>query len=213
MFSFKKLRDSVYELKFDDQCELCLTFLRYQEFYESPKFHNVKFTWAEFISWYCKEQNKSGVFSYMRDWGGFNLPVSIIKEVHDLGISDPNNYDALMLELYSSMPHNAYLIGCTSNCKIDVHEMTHAMYHIDRDYHVKCNDEIQKYENIDELKQPLLSSGYAEVTVIDEIQAYITTGDHNFYKKIKNTKRYKHLEKALKDIHKKHYSEFVKGCK
>lgn len=215
MFAFKKLRDRLYELRFDDQHEMCMTFLRYQEFYESPRFVGRSFTLAEFMSWYVKEQSKDGTFSYPKDWGGFNMPVNIIKQVNDLGIADPNHYDALMSAVYKMITaqcDNAYIIGVTYDAGIDKHELTHAMYHIDDKYH-KLSNQIMTTNLglIEELQVPLLNGGYASSTVIDEIQAYITTGDHRyFFKKFEKRKDFKELESALKELHKSHYASFLK---
>lgn len=222
MFTFKKLRDQVYEVRFDEQREMCLSFLRYQEFYESPKFQGKNFTWAEFISWYCRERNKKGLFSYMKDWGGYNLPASVISEVHAGGIKDPNNYDALMLSLCNMMDDDSYLLGTYDdkhNSVIDAHEMTHAMYSIDLEYKNKCIDLISECEKTQDLVNILMKNDYAESSCYDEIQAYLTTSDEAYMKKIKmfNGVRkqawFKELEKELRAIHKKHYAEFTKGIK
>ena len=40
---------NVYVLNFDTQYELCMSFVRMQEFYESPKFRGKTFELEEFI--------------------------------------------------------------------------------------------------------------------------------------------------------------------
>lgn len=216
MFTFKKLRDRLYELRFDDQHEMCMTFLRYQEFYESPRYVGRKFTLAEYMSWYVKDQSKDGSFSYPQDWGGFNLPVDIIGRVHAMGIDDPNHYDSLMFALYrtiSAQCDGAYLIGVTRNVELDEHEVTHAMFHIDESYRNKVLATLgAAYNNVlvGELKEILLGKGYAQVTALDEVNAYAVTGDHGFFKKFKNQRRYRDVVKVLKQYHAEHYPIFTK---
>lgn len=219
VFSFKKLRDRLYELRFDDQHEMCMTFLRYQEFYESPRYVGRKFTLAEFMSWYVKDQNKDGSFSYPRDWGGFNLPVDIIAQVRNLGIDDPNHYDSLMHFVWRAITaecDGAYLIGVTQGAQLDRHEATHAMFHIDDAYRSKVMGVLQSQRNADlvgKLQVILMKSGYAEVTSLDEVNAYVTTGDHNFFKDHKKTHGYRQLSQALKALHELHYPIFTKDIK
>lgn len=215
MFAFRKLRDRLYELRFDDQHEMCMTFLRYQEFYESPRYVGRKFTLAEYMSWYVKDQNKDGVFSYPQDWGGFNLPVDIIGRVHAMGIDDPNHYDHLMFALYrtiSSQCDGAYLIGVGRDTVLDAHEVTHAMFHIDDAYRTKVLAALegQHRDLVAELKGRLLARGYAEVTALDEVNAYVTTGDHGFFKDFKKTYGYRQLSQQLKALHELHYPIFTK---
>lgn len=216
MFSFKKLRDRLYELRFDDQHEMCMTFLRYQEFYESPRYVGRKFTLAEFMSWYVKAQSKDGSFSYPKDWGGFNIPVDIIGKVHAQGIDDPNHYDSLMFAVYrtiSAQCDGAYLIGVTRGAQLDAHETTHAMFHIDDVYRNKVLGvlgEARHRELVGNMKAILMNRGYAEVTTLDEVNAYVTTGDHNFFKQFRKTYGYKQLSQALKALHELHYPRFTK---
>lgn len=214
MFAFRRLRERLYELRFDDRYEMCMTFLRYQEFYESPRYEGRKFTLAEYMSWYAKAQSKVGTFSYPEDWGGFNIPADTIKKVQALGIDDPNHYDALMGCLYSvisSQCDDAYLIGVTHDARIDKHETTHAMYHIDGVYRDDCKfilrDADQTLVNL--LKKTLFDRGYTEVTALDEVQTYLTTGD-NLFKDHKKKPGYRKLQTQLKALHAKHYPVFTK---
>jgi len=217
MFTFKRLRDRLYELRFEDRYEMCMTFLRYQEFYESPRYEGRKFTLAEYMSWYAKAQSQVGTFSYPEDWGGFNIPADTIKKVQALGISDPNHYDALMGSLYtiiSAQCDDAYLIGVTHDARIDMHETTHAMYHIDREYRNGCKGILNEAdpELINALKQVLFKRGYTEVTALDEVQTYLTTGDACF-KDHKKAPGYRALQRKLKELHAKHYPAFTKDIK
>jgi|SRR6478735_637575 len=218
MFSFKKLRKQLYELRFDNAHEMCMTFLRYQEFYESPRFEGRRFTIAEFMSWYARFQNDSGVFSYPQDWGGFNLPVRIISQVQEMGIDDPNHYDDLMSFIYSIITaecDDAYLIGLEKGGTLDRHEMTHAMFHIDVLYRQHVLYALENVQNdlVKELKAILLDNGYAESTALDEVNAYVTTGDCDFFEAHRETPEYKELQRCLMTLHDTYYPIFIADIK
>jgi hypothetical protein len=150
MFTLRKVRSQVYHLSFDSSRELAMTFVRYTEFYESKYDHirECQFTLVQQMSAYCQEhlKNKDADWSYCSDWRGFNIPVGVISEVHDLGILDPNHYDSFMKGVAEmidadSMGKPAYLIGTASAGSIDLlrHELTHAMYYVDAEYRRNVN--------------------------------------------------------------------------
>ncbi len=213
MFKFSRLRERLYELRFDDQYEMCMTFLRYQEFYESPRFEKRKFTLAQYMSWYVKDQSKDGSFSYPRDWGGFNIPADIIARVQELGIDDGNHYDMLMGSLYqiiAAQDDDAYLIGVTRGAQLDAHETTHAMWHIDDVYRREAKKLLDTEPAlVSKLITALKARGYTDVTALDEVQTYLTTGD-GLFKEHKKAPGYRKLQKRLKELHGKHYPSFTK---
>lgn len=215
VFSLKKLRKQVYEIRFDDAHEMCMAFLRYQEFYESPRFVGCKFTIAQFMSWYVKSQSKNGTFSYPQDWGGFNLPIDVIARVRALGIDDPNHYDSLMHFIHDTIKaecDDAYLIGLQKSGVLDKHEMTHAMFAVDDNYRqevLKVINDLARWRLIENLQAELMNNGYAEVTTRDEINAYITTGDHGFFEIFHDDPEYKELSKELMRIHDTYYPAFT----
>lgn len=213
MFTFRRLRERLYELRFDDQYEMCMAFLRYQEYYESPRFEKRKFTLAQYMAWYVRDQNKDGRFSYPSDWGGFNIPARIIGEVQRLGIDDPNHYDQLMGSLYqiiTVVDDDAYLIGVTGDGEVNAHETTHAMWHIDAAYRNRAkslmDDELPL---VNQLIKVLKARGYTDITALDEVQTYMTTGD-SLFKEFKKKADYKRLQKKLKQLHGDFYPNFTK---
>jgi len=79
------IRENIFLLDFETQEELTSTFLRFQEFYESPEFQGKIFTLQEYKAWYTKLKGK---FSYYTDWGGFNIPSRILESFYK-GKFDP----------------------------------------------------------------------------------------------------------------------------
>ena len=76
-FKKKQLFRGLIHLEFNSQQDLTSSLLRFQEYYESPKYRNKPFLFNEFYEWYKKTRN--GKFSYLTDWAGFNFPTSILK--------------------------------------------------------------------------------------------------------------------------------------
>jgi len=233
MFQLKKMREGVYMLSFTQHIDLCYAFLRYQEFYEStnPRFYGKTFTWAEYIRWYTLTNKKEGsnphAFYYASDWSGFNAPAEVIGKVHDLGIPDPNHYDEIMHGIYKLIMtecDKAYLIGAVPGTSTEKHELTHALYYLNSEYKNKVVNTIQKTHNanrkcLDErakliecMSDILFKMGYAASSIVDEINAFTTTGDMKFFDKL-NKQAYASLKKELVTLHKKYYPEFVKDIK
>jgi len=58
--------------------------LRFEEYYESPRFKGRIFTFDEYRKWYVKNSpkgKKTGRFTYYSDWSGFNIPSYALKTV------------------------------------------------------------------------------------------------------------------------------------
>lgn len=225
MFELKQLRPRVFHLKFDSSRELSLAFVRYTEFYESKYDHirENKFTLVQQMGAYCREylKDNNADWTYGSDWGGFNVPVSVIKQVHDLGILDFNHYDHIMIGVHDmimceTLNKSAYLIGTSSiNDSLLHHEMTHAMFYLDDVYRNACTKLINLVS--DELLAALVDAmnkqNYPTKVAIDEIQAYITTGEAGFFDHIKEQKELNVLRAKLRELHQKTYPVFFPQSK
>lgn len=217
MFSLTKYAPRVYHLQFDHQFDLCATFMRYQEFYESanPRFVNSSFTLSEFELWYTKDSGKEQ-FTYHSDWAGFNMPLDIIKRVHDCGIPDPNMYDSFMWGIYKmidTLEGDCYIVGSSKDVDIIDHELTHAMYYVNQDYKREVDDRISSICNselLDELYNVLTDEGYAPHVFVDEINAYLT--EYQMYQafedeELMNIPGFKALRQDLMKIRKRYFEK------
>lgn len=74
-FSLSEVEKDIYVLTFKNPREMAYTFLRFQEYYESPEFQGEIFTIKQYRRWYVG-QSKTKNFSYYKDWGGFNMTPS-----------------------------------------------------------------------------------------------------------------------------------------
>lgn len=204
IFNLKKVGEHIYHIEFGKQYDCCMTFLRYQEFYESPsnRVNGKPFTIVEFMKWYYEDNGK---FSYVDDWGGFNIAISIIREVQRAGIPDPNMYDSLMAGIVDMLSdEEGYLIGTYVGSDTIDHEMVHATYYTNNEYKEAVNKIISSMDVklYKKLEKKLLDCGYCSLAgiVFDEINAYAVTGDEEFGK-ITNGREYKKIRKQLKDLY------------
>jgi hypothetical protein len=186
----------VYVLTFDTQYDLCMSFVRMQEFYESPKFKNKYFTLEDFMD-YWSEEFGNGLFDYPTKWSGFNLSSKIIEkwkskvgyphEIRDREWHIINAIDELLLdeeEKDGYMPNKYYVIGvyCKGNTKekrLEVinHESAHAFYDLNSSYKKLANKllkEMDKQAYLD-AEYALIKMGYGKNVIKDEMQAYFST--------------------------------------
>jgi hypothetical protein len=192
-FEIKELSPRIFLLEFTNQYDLAMHFLRYQEFYESPNddIRGKSFTILDAMEQYSKKYHpRKPVFSYPRDYVGFNIPHNIIQNVRELSIRDKNKYDAAMYNIYRKLKRQCgnksfYIIGCMRNdTAIIKHEYAHALFYTDASYRRTAKKLVA--ELLDKHRQPFvewLSSegGYAATVHVDETQAYFATGlPHSF---------------------------------
>lgn len=185
-FELSQLYPGVYFLSTTSRHLLAYTFLRAQEYHESPNenFNFKSFKKQDYINWYSKTQSKNKTFSYATDWSGFNLPSrSLLACYEKADPSDFDAYDHLMLKIIKhceqSQVGDFYLIGANpSRADVLSHEIAHALFSVNKEY----KDEMM--ENINSLplhikqkmNQHLHHQGYSPSVFCDETQAYFATG-------------------------------------
>lgn len=176
--------DGIYHAKFPTRYECAATFLRLQEFYESPfkGFYRKYFTLEEYMDKYAKE---NGNFTYTSDWEGFNVPGNIVRKFFK---KDSSFWEDMMCKetiLYNNLVEvitskkRFYLIGTSDEDGHDAvdHECAHGFWYLNRYYKAE-----QQYvldgiapSIVIRLKKKILDKGYRESVVPDELQAYLST--------------------------------------
>jgi hypothetical protein len=220
-YKLVNLKNGAYLVKFENNYDMNLTFLRAQEFQESPKWAGKQFTFVEFFDWYIREyQPETGNFTYASDWAGFNLPVETIRKVlHNfLGTREWNLYDQTMCNILGKIKEpKAYLISSRKYDKPRMiktlkHELTHALYYLNDEYRDKVDVQIGniKLSKWNKIKKLIIKKGYNECVVNDEFNAYITTDTGSRL----GQGWFKDYEKdpIVKDIiatHKRYFKEFM----
>ncbi len=226
-FSIREILPHIYHLRFESAYELAMHFVRFQEYYESPKFHKQIFTLVDYMEWYAKGQGK-GSFSYPTDWSGFNVPSWVLQQVRRADIRDLNKYDRLMFTLIDRVeekehPHNYYFIGTSiEGVREDSdeagtldHEIAHALYTVNPEYRGKVGDLLgawagsftnppgHKGEELVSAVKVLNKMGYHASTIDDEVHAYCATGLCKALEGVISKKQTKPFQKLFREVKKK----------
>lgn len=168
----------------DSQEELSITFMRFQEHYESinPDFRGKIFTVGQLRSWYSITY---GADTYHHDWIGFNFPSSVLVPFHN-GLFDPLTVEETnLLNFFKYRHDNFYIIGAQDQSVLR-HELSHALYASNQKYKIAIDSIIEKNKKkLSKTIQYILSKGYSKHVLNDELQAYITDNDDQEI--IKNT--------------------------
>jgi hypothetical protein len=108
-YKIEKVKPKIFAIIIEDSYDRAMTFLRIQEFYESPNpaFRgNKDFSFSEYMKWYTKEYGKG--FTYGTDWSGFNVPLEIAYTCYDTLTDRYTDYDDVM----ESIIHKLYDLKC-----------------------------------------------------------------------------------------------------
>lgn len=152
-------------------------FVRFQEYYEGPKFSGKVFTLREHAAWY-KTTTEHGGFSYYNDWAGFNVPDVIFDRFFSEKGFVLRKLESIVRDVLADVPKPYYVIATAQGADFwgyARHELAHALYYLDDRYRKKV-DAIVDGENMDNLHQALLRAGYDEPQIKDELQAYLLDG-------------------------------------
>ena len=175
----QSINEKIFLLGFETQVELCSTFLRFQEYYESPEFKGKIFTLDEYKKWYS---GIKGSFSYYTDWSGFNIPSEALIPFQE-GKFDPlSSEEHQLLDMVENLQHPYYIIGVSGDLDSDQkrklinHEIAHGLFNTNSGYKADVLNVLAQY-NLDEFKNCLRSmGGYHESVLDDEINAYTLFG-------------------------------------
>jgi len=179
---------AIINVQYNTRYELCSSFMRMQEFYESD-IDCIKgryFTIDTYMDEYAK---KNGGFSYTMDWSGFNIPSKVyhefnriffrklIKKEKILNFHIQNQLNTVFGASFNC--DKFYIIGSYKDCprqaSVIEHEIAHALYSLDEDYkyHADVNCGVVPFR--DDIIKVLKDWGYADSVIKDELQAYIAT--------------------------------------
>ena len=187
----------VYLFTFDSQYDLCMSFVRMQEFYESDsnKFRGKYFTLEKYMDYWSKKFG-NGVFTYTKDWNGFNLPGKKLVEWLDVFERDQREREIILCDKIDKFVSQEFgfsegydnydkmcVIGIhTEGDKeeaeiIKNHELAHALYCLYPEYKKSCDKLLKTISNEENIKNEvvLLSMGYCKKVIKDELQAYYST--------------------------------------
>lgn len=202
----------IFLVEFDTSAEAAKTFLRFQEYYESPEFKGRVFALKEYIKWY-KNKTKSKIFTYYTDWSGFNIPSWVLSPFVNDGqtkhhFENLSKREKAFLKMFEEDVGDFYIIGVKKGKSRTLdHEIMHGLYYTDPDYRYDV-DKILESSNtsLGPLGSALLKWGYHESVIQDEIHAHLADGDavESFGEEKIDVEPYQKIIIALKNNYHKH---------
>lgn len=184
----------IFAVSIKNDYDRAMLFCRYQEFYESPfKEIRGKHFSLEYYMWIYTKKKKETLFTYPRDWSGYNIPSGHIEKALNVFYyrNTPSPYDKIMSDIYFhcenyplrfGKPRSKwYLLGADNYKSLTMdHEIAHGMYYTNKEYKKSTQHLISLIKSRDYsfLCKNLVNMGYANDKKIldDEIQAFLATG-------------------------------------
>jgi hypothetical protein len=173
-----EVRKNIFLVSFPTHNELCSTFLRFQEYYESPEFRGKIFTLDEYKDWYIKIK---GSFSYFTDWSGFNISSNVFVPFREGKFNPLSEQEINLLKSFENDNGPFYLIGVSNtgtqkDPRLLKHEIAHGLFYTEPEYKRKAQEILSRYD-LEDLKNWLRDQGgYHESVIEDECHAYGLTG-------------------------------------
>lgn len=177
MMKIESSKDNIIFLKGDSQYDLAATFMRMQEYYESPKFKGKEIVLEEYMDWYAAEY---GNFTYTVDWNGFNVPGNVVRkffEVHQDILLQKEHKLFDLLAPWIEGKERFYVIGVHEMDNTLDHEFSHAFYYLDTSYKARQRVMLKDLpeEFITHVHAMLEKKGYHPSVFEDETIAYLAT--------------------------------------
>ena len=185
-YKIENVKPKVFAVIIKEQYDRAMTFLRIQEYYESPnpKFRgNKDFSFTEYMKWYTFEYGKG--FTYGTDWSGFNVPLEVAYNCYDTLTDRYTDYDDLMENIIHQIYElngdecDGYMIGAGStDGDTFQHEVCHGLYATNKQYKELVSEITLTIPTKDYLtfRNNLIEMGCTDKVIDDEIQAYLAFG-------------------------------------
>jgi hypothetical protein len=198
------MESQIYLIESSSRQNLAVTFMRFQEYYESPEFKGRVFSVEDFAHWYAL---KFGSFSYSRDWYGFNIPGTVLTPFKNGDFNPLTPYEQKLIDFCSSVDGDSYIIGATSSVEYFKetvqHEFVHGVFYTNPEYRKEIIGCIRDF-NIEPVYKGLVKMGYCDDVLVDETNAYILVEPNTIqeYSSVGSTKK---LREQLDKIFKKFF--------
>lgn len=174
----KEIKPRTFLVDFETRQELLKTFIRFQEYYESPEFKDKIFTVDEYAKWYMKDMKRE-TFTYYEDWSGCNVPSYVFDFFREGNMNPLSQREQVLLDKLPTDGERYYVIGTFQGGKKGVidHEICHSLYYSNSQYKDEVDKLMKPFDEsgeLDEIKDYILKLGYHESVLMDEVQAYIS---------------------------------------
>lgn len=199
-FEKKEITKNLLLLLFENQFDVSSTFLRFQEYYESPKFRGKVFTLDDFKEWYS---SFNGDFTYYTDWNGFNIPSYVLKPFYEGKFNPLSENEKTILNLFENVESSFYVIATHKKVEnLDdylKHEIAHGLYYTDSQYKSTVLDILSEFNLVDFKNRLSNTGGYHEDVLLDEVHAHSIDLDEDY------------IDLIPKDLHEKLLRNYQKG--
>lgn len=170
--AMEEVHKNIFWIEFASRRDLSSTFLRFQEYYESPEFVGKTFTLEEFKKWYSPDEE----FTYYDDWDGFNIPSWVLEPFINGKFHPLSEEETCFINTFKHKEGDFYIIG-THGRDADAleHEIAHGLFFTEKEYKkkaLKILDECLQLETLKKIKD-VLAVDYAETSLVDEVHAYL----------------------------------------
>lgn len=207
LFKTFKITKDIFHLQFKSKYLMNSTLLRFTEIIESPKFRSkIGFTLEEFMDWYSAEY---GCFDYFEKWYGHNIGSELLLPFYRGQMNPLSQKEKIFLKRFEKILHKKFYIVATfkqdkterSTLK---HEVSHALYEIDKIYHKKINESLDflSKDNQKKTNKELKRMGYSEDVFLDETHAYLLENYKDFFRF--EDENVDFVSKKIKKIYKEH---------
>lgn len=182
---------NIYLIESQSRQELATTFMRFQEYYESPEFKGRVFSVEDFVHWYASQ---NGGFSYHQDWAGFNIPSWALEPFRNGEFEPLTLREQKLIDFCGSVDENSYIIGVTPSAEYFKetiqHEFIHGAFYTNSEYRNEIIGCVRDF-NIKPVYKGLAKMGYCDDVLIDETNAYILVEPETIqeYSSLGNTKK------------------------
>ena len=169
----REVTPEILHLEFPNEALLAHTMLRFEEYYESPRFHSSVFSRDDFKAWYRGTQ-PHGSFSYYFDWPGFQVPIRCFEPFRNGAFPDITLGEGVVLDIVARYPQTRSVIATAVQDDGETlrHEIAHGLFETAPGYRSAALAIIGQHD-CTPLHRVLASHGYATHTWDDEVQAYL----------------------------------------
>lgn len=202
----RRVTGHIFLLIFETRRDIASTFLRFQEYYESPKFKGKIFTLEEFKKWYINNSprgKKTGKFTYYSDWDGFNIPSRVLEPFFKGNFDPLSDKETRILHLFKNKRSEFYIIGVPKKIKnmtdIIRHETAHGLFYTNKNYRKEVMKVMRSFDLRDIKKAISAKGNYHKSVLDDECQAYALGCGKDLKTRIPQE-----LQRRLRDIYNKH---------
>lgn len=170
-FTIDKINKDIIHLVFETKLEMNTSLVRYQEYYEHPKFAGKIFTYGQLREYFIKTE---GGMKWLDEVDGCNFPSSVFTPFLT-GLFDPLSPEEQdILDKVGRRSGNYYIIASAEETdEEDVqHEICHGLFNTNLEYRELIEAALSQHDMTHTFKW-LKKTGYTKKVFNDEAHAYL----------------------------------------